>query len=121
MSTLLDELERLGGMALMRPWHAERNASGYHAATSTSGIRVFSGADKPDADYITAAVNALPALLRVARAAQAWRQAEHNYYAWFRDDEAPLSAGDTLDEALTNAERELEEALDALESGAIHV
>jgi len=79
MAKLLDELERAAFVALMQPWDIERNPTGYYSVMSASGIRVCSAADKPDVNLIVAAVNALPALLRVARAAQEVKATDNEY------------------------------------------
>jgi|SRR5215472_11336283 len=83
MSNLIERLEALAAEATPRPWwneshvlHAkapdwteDNHACVHPAATSLANENYFE-----DAEFIAAAVNALPDLLKMARAAQEWER-----------------------------------------------
>lgn len=93
---LLDRLEELLRAGTERPWrvaldrqqHEPGRVMGIYGPEQTTDYGLgpertdkrivetdggYHEPDRPDADLIVAAVNALPALIRVARAAQEWR------------------------------------------------
>lgn len=136
MTIDLATLERLLAAGTARPWRVEyddrwsrpggeRRVTGVYAPDTTEDfgagpenvqnriIETDGGhyePRQPDADLIVAAVNALPALLRIARAAEAFIEAtdstldEHNGSAYQRR------------ENIGDAERELRAALSSLDN-----
>lgn len=97
MGVSLTELERLEKAATPGPWHAGRR----HMRRCPEAVRgmgdclpgnVFATfMDQDDCSMVEAARNALPALLRIARAARAY---------WGSTDEDRVEEQDELDEAL---------------------
>lgn len=102
--TDIDTLERLLEQATPRPWRTdERNWRGERVIEYVMGVQCYAsdgcggtyddseriittdcghyGPKPADADLIVAAVNALPTLLRVARAAEAWKFADDEHQA----------------------------------------
>jgi hypothetical protein len=125
----IDELERLLAEATQGTWGAEEEeATGrgkkWHMVAVWYGPVVCrtGTTDMPraaeDAALIAAARNALPALLRVARAAQKWHAAQREYEAWHEDESRPASDGDGIVEEMDAAHAALSAALAALEGTA---
>ena len=75
---MLDELERLLKDATPGPWRVEQWDLGQWVVVPPTKIprtKYVCSTSQIDGELMSAAVNALPALLRVARAAEAWRNA----------------------------------------------
>lgn len=75
----IERLEKLAKTATARPWrHSEGDncidviVAGPAVDTYYGGYVVAESVDRPDLDLIVAAVNALPDLLKLARAAESW-------------------------------------------------
>lgn len=114
----IDELERLEQAATAGPWYT--NGMGYGAEHGTeyevsteggAGIWTAHCQVPADAAFIAAARNALPVLLRVARAAQAL------YAEWDRPvGETPREYTMAWQDMVTRRDEELRAALAALEA-----
>ena len=117
---MLDELERLEREALLGPWTVHQGSFNVYVR-SAGGLIVCScawqdrQADAQSAKLIAAARNALPALLRLARAAQQRHQAFNTFDAWMHDVDAPDDDGARLWERVQAAQSEYDAALAALE------
>lgn len=80
MSTVIDRLEKLADKAMVRPWRY--GLAGYVYDAERVPVLVTEdgeGADVQDdnAEYVVAAVNALPDLLKLARAADVLGRQAH--------------------------------------------
>lgn len=104
--TKLDELERLNGDSTAPPWNDKYDFGETDYGTLPDDVAIFEFYGNNE-ELICAARNALPALLRVARAAKAYRA------AW-------IEANDGIESGYGPVPRladELDAALAALEGG----
>lgn len=98
---VLDELERLEQAATPGPWHSVRNGGlplsvcrpDQREIIFTAEYFVYKGIDQewrhtrgPDLDLIAQSRNALPALIRVAQAADAMVKWDTRWEAWHNGD-----------------------------------
>ena len=119
---LLDRLEELLRAGTDRPWHRETTGNRgvkfervmYDAAGLNRGatfiVCTVEGTENNnanDADLIVAAVNSLPALLRVARAAEAWRDADERL-KWGQSPESVIDEYELRRSQLRSALAELD-------------
>jgi hypothetical protein len=110
MLTVIERLEALAEKATARPWTLR---DGYPADVLTKweegggrGQLVICEHAGPDGDFIVAAVNALPDLLKLARAARRMR----TQAAWMREHLGDQST------VATQAAKEYERARDAVDA-----
>lgn len=81
---ILDELERLQAAATPGPWARARKPviePNFYIVANSRWNWDGGPLAKPDADYLVKAMNTLPALIHVARAAEACRYGDRNSYA----------------------------------------
>lgn len=86
----ITELDRLEAAASARPW----TASAHDVFDGNGDLTCDWCAEVEDADLIAATRNALPALLRLARAAKAYRDESHRTPAVADEMHAALAAFD---------------------------
>ena len=121
---MLDELERLERAATPVPIGIDRDGEIF--PLDADGEYIIQGeiaamcSDNPnDGPLFVAARNALPALLRVARAAKEWERAQAAYTAWFQSGETDES-GRAPEGRLNRAEDALRGAVEALRNANLH-